>query len=150
PDAAASSSSRGIGYAYGSEAASAGTFLGQPADASSIVARFTVLGDANLDGKVGFEDLVALAQHYDTTVSDTSQSWWYRGDFDYNGKVDFADLVKLAQNYDTALAALPIAGASAGFDEDLARAMSAVPAPSALLLAALAGLGLARRSRRAA
>ena len=51
-------------------------------------------GDANLDGKVSFADLVALAASYGKTGAD-----WSMGDFNYDGKVDFADLVALAAHY---------------------------------------------------
>jgi len=57
--------------------------------------------DATLDGIVDFNDLVHLAQNYNTTVSTVTDSWWYNGDFTYDGIVDFNDLVKLAQNYNT-------------------------------------------------
>jgi autotransporter-associated beta strand protein len=150
-DAAANASSRGVGYALSSEAAAIGTFLGQAVDASSVVARDTLLGDATLDGTVDFVDLVQLAQNYNTTVSDVTESWWYRGDFNYDGLVDFTDLVRLAQNYNTSLPA-PLPAASAAFNEDLTRAFSEVPEPSsALTLAALAGLACLgrRRSRQA-
>jgi rhamnogalacturonan endolyase len=54
--------------------------------------------DANLDGKVGFEDLVVLAQNYNTAGKTFAE-----GDFNYDTKVDFEDLVLLAQWYNTAL-----------------------------------------------
>jgi hypothetical protein len=146
-DAAAEAASRAIGYAYGSEAAPGGTFLGQAADSSSVVARFTVAGDASLDGKVDFTDLVALAQNYGTTVSDVTESWWYRGDFNYDGKVDFVDLVRLAQNYDTSLPEAAIPGATVQFEQDLAKAFAQVPEPSSVVLAGLAALAFAGRRR---
>jgi hypothetical protein len=126
-----------------------GTYLGAPVDGSSVIARYTLLGDATLDGLVDFNDLVKLAQSYNTTVSATTGSWWYNGDFTYDGVVDFNDLVKLAQNYNTALPAAPVAGASAGFEADLARAFASVPEPSAtILMLGVAGLAAGRRRRR--
>jgi hypothetical protein len=76
---------------------------------------------------VDFNDLVKLAQNYNTTVSDTTDSWWFNGDFTYDGTVDFNDLVKLAQNYNTGLPAGAVPGAPAGFGAEVAAAFGAVP-----------------------
>ena len=69
----------------------------------------TVVGDANLDGKVTFADLVLLAAHYNTASGGT----WDHGDFARNGKVNFADLVALAANYGHSAPASAAAQASA-------------------------------------
>ena len=88
---------RAIGYAHASEifglvGATPGTFLGKSGvDDSSVVARLTLPGDATLDGMVDFNDLVQLAQNYNSTVSDATQNWWFNGDFTYDGVVDFED-----------------------------------------------------------
>jgi autotransporter-associated beta strand protein len=141
---------RAIGYAQASEVlgATGGTFLGQPADADSILVRQTLAGDATLDGTVDFNDLVKLAQNYNTTVSATTDSWWYNGDFTYDGIVDFNDLVKLAQNYNTALPSEAVPGAPANFSADLAAAFAAVPEPGTLGLLGLAGCAVLSRRRR--
>jgi fibronectin type 3 domain-containing protein len=67
-------------------------------------------GDATNDGKVDFNDLVVLAQNYDTTGKTYAQ-----GDFNYDGAVDFNDLVILAQRYETAIPApaAPVAASPA-------------------------------------
>jgi autotransporter-associated beta strand protein len=142
-----------VGYALASEVLPftngvSDTFLGSPVDKSSVVARYTLAGDATLDGAVDFNDLVKLAQNYNTTVSTSSQSWWNRGDFTYDGTVDFNDLVKLAQNYNTALPTGAIPGATPGFEQDLARAFASVPEPSAAVTLLLAGGGMMLRRRR--
>jgi hypothetical protein len=73
-------------------------------------------GDANRDRSVDFNDLVALAQNYNTTGKTFAQ-----GDFTGDGSVDFNDLVVLAQHYNTTVPpaapretaqAVPIAGAA--------------------------------------
>jgi hypothetical protein len=91
-------------------------------------------GDANLDGVVDFNDLVALAQSYNT-----SGKTWFHGDFTYDGTVDFNDLVQLAQNYNQPVPG-DIPSASAAFDADLARAFASVPEPG---YSVLFGIGLA-------
>jgi len=99
-------------------------------------------GDANLDGLVGFPDLVAVAQHYDQT-----NVTWFDGDFDGDGVVGFADLVAVAQHYDQAVPGSGVFGAS--FESDMARAFASVPEPGTMSLVGGLGLfGLARRKRK--
>jgi autotransporter-associated beta strand protein len=151
--AAASASNRAVGYALASEVlpftnGTSDTFLGTTVDKSTVVARYTLAGDATLDGSVDFNDLVKLAQNYNTTVKNSTESWWNHGDFTYDGITDFNDLVKLAQNYNTALPTEPIPGAPIGFEADLARAFASVPEPGTLSLLGLAGAALVGRRRR--
>jgi hypothetical protein len=68
----------------------------------TVVVKYTLYGDANLDRRVDFTDLVALAQHYGDNSGNAN---WDEGDFTYDGKVDFGDLTLLAQNYNTSMAA---------------------------------------------
>jgi hypothetical protein len=69
---------------------------------------FILAGDVNHDRSVDFQDLAAMAQHYNTTGGMT----WAQGDFNGDGNVDFLDLARLAQRYNTALPA-PVVGAAA-------------------------------------
>jgi autotransporter-associated beta strand protein len=151
--AAATNTSAAVGYAVASEVlpftnGTSDTFMGATVDPSTVVARYTLAGDATLDGSVNFNDLVKLAQNYNSTVSDTSDSWWNKGDFTYDGIVNFNDLVKLAQNYNTAIPTEPIPGAPNGFEADLERAFESVPEPGMMSLFAVAGMGLMARRRR--
>ena len=69
----------------------------------------------------------------------------------YDGNTDFLDLAKLAQNYNTALPSSPVAGASADFQADLARAFAEVPEPGTISLLGLGAVALlARRWNRKA
>jgi hypothetical protein len=104
--------------------------------------KMTIGGDANLDGAVGFADLVALAQNYNTLDGGAN---WDDGDFTHDGNVDFADLVRLAQNYNRAFGGEPVPGAPAGFEADMAAAFARVPEPSGVALAGLVVVGLVRR-----
>jgi hypothetical protein len=102
--AAAANSARTTGIGYADNATLGRTSLdGQPVDATSILLRYTLDGDANLDRTVGFNDLVIVAQNYGTTGNTN----FAKGDFNYDGKVDFSDLAILAQRYNTALPEQP-------------------------------------------
>jgi hypothetical protein len=61
-------------------------------------------GDFNGDDAVNFNDLVLLAQNYNTPGNGVSG-----GDVNYDGVVDFNDLVSLAQNYNTSMPPNPAA-----------------------------------------
>lgn len=71
-----------------------------------------LLGDANGDGRVNFDDLLILAQNYG------KPGGFSQGDFNSDGSVGFDDLLLLAQHYGQAAAA--------------AAAAPAVPDPSCL------------------
>jgi hypothetical protein len=77
---------------------------------------FLLAGDVNRDGTVDFNDLVVLAQNYNTTGGKT----FVQGDFNYDGNVDFNDLVILAQRYN---GGVPAAGAPPVSAASLASAM---------------------------
>jgi autotransporter-associated beta strand protein len=117
----------GIGFA---EAAALGisTFAGQDVDGDSIVVRYTLLGDANVDGVVNALDFNALASGYG------SGTIWPSGDFNYDGAVTSDDFSALSQNFNRTLPG-PALGAL-------------VPEPSTLAAAMLIGAGTAARRRR--
>ena len=64
-------------------------------------------GDADHDGTVNFNDLLAIARNYGQSGRTNSQ-----GDANYDGAVDFNDLLILARSYNTTLATVPAAAAS--------------------------------------
>jgi hypothetical protein len=69
---------------------------------------FVYQGDVNHDRIIDFNDLVVLAQNYNT-----QNKVYADGDFNHDGNVDFNDLVILAQRYNKTLppnAAPPVAG----------------------------------------
>jgi len=135
-----------IGYAEAADllGPAGGTFAGQTADASSLLVRPTVGGDATLDGRVNFNDLLVLASHYNHPAA----ADWYQGDFNYDGVVNFTDLLMLARNYNTALPAGPVPGAPAEFNADLAAIATAVPEPAGLGIVLSGAAVLAARPRR--
>jgi hypothetical protein len=107
---------------------------GVPATGNGITFDFFVRrGDANHDRSVDFNDLVALAQNYNT-----AGKTFIKGDFNYDSNVDFNDLVILAQRYNTTLAEPAVTGgafvASASeFSADWAAAAMAERSPEVAL-----------------
>lgn len=100
----------------------------------------TLRGDANLDGKVDFADLLTLAQNYGKDVSMLTDSSWTLGDFNGDGKVDFSDLLLLAQHYGQS--ALSPGAAAPELSET-----ASVPEPAPGVLLALL-IPFSRRQRR--
>jgi hypothetical protein len=78
---AAAGTARGVGYSVSAS--------------GDATVRFTSLGDAQLDGKVDFDDIIALFPNYNAAGSYR----WQEGDFTYDGKVDFDDIIALFPNY---------------------------------------------------
>ena len=87
--AAANSNSYGIGYADSADP-------GNPAGLSSgtIEVKYTLLGDADLNGLVNGIDYGILAANFNKGVTG-----WDQGDFDYNGLVNGIDFADLSANF---------------------------------------------------
>ena len=141
---AAVTPNRALGYAEASDVVgpAGGEFMGETVDATAVLVRYTLVGDANLDGTINFTDLVALAQNYNTPSGAT----WSHGDFNFDGVVNFPDLVALAQNYN---GSLPAAPPPADFAGEFEQALAQVPEPSAAFMSLLAPALVLMRRRRA-
>jgi len=103
-----------------------GVYLDSPLTTFRVYA--PIPGDANLDGKVDFADLLIVAQNYGTSTATS----WQTGDFYATGKVDFSDLLVLAQHYGESL------GSTSG-------AAAPVPEPSTFVSIGLVPFFIARR-----
>ncbi|MGA2230640.1 MAG: dockerin type I domain-containing protein, partial [Tepidisphaeraceae bacterium] len=89
-----------VGYADGN--ADAGTAAGP----NQVLVKFTLAGDANLDGTVNFADLLVVAQNFNHALDTHGNPIdWADGDFNYDGVVNFADLLLVAQNFNQTLGA---------------------------------------------
>lgn len=75
--------------------------------ANTILIRFTRVGDVNLDGVVGFADLITVARNYGKTGRN-----WDQGDINYDGAVGFDDLLAVARNYGATAALEPVSAMS--------------------------------------
>lgn len=134
--AASTSSPTGLGYARSTDvfAAFPATFLGQSIDDSTVLVRYTLLGDGNVDGAVNIGDFAVLASNFNLPGD------WVDGDFNYNGTVNIADFSLLAANFNKSMPA----------DAALQRA-GVVPEPSTAALVATGAaivLSLRRRGTR--
>jgi hypothetical protein len=124
---AAATPGTAIGYADSSVVPVSPIFGSPPA--GSVLVRYTLQGDADLSGGVGIGDFAVLASNFN------SPGPWSSGDFNYDGQIGIGDFSLLAANFNLSLPATTARG-------------SAVPEPSAALLAASA-VGLVSRRRRA-
>ncbi|HYE21085.1 MAG TPA: hypothetical protein VEA69_21740 [Tepidisphaeraceae bacterium] len=133
---------------------STATWLGQTVDATTLLVRYTLAGDADLNGTVALNDLVVLANHYGNATGQT----WSDGDFDYDGKIALNDLVILANQYGSSLGAADWPAGDFAADWALAQDLAAggatsVPEPGAVVgvigLAVAAMCGGRGRGRRA-
>jgi hypothetical protein len=133
----------GLGYADGKDGKVSGLTSGQ------IEVKYTLLGDANLDGLVNAADFTILAANFNQPVTS-----WDQGDFNYDGLVNAADFTDLAANFNQPVSGAAVsAGDVAALDafataNGLSLPTSSVPEPATTGLVALAGLGMLSRRRR--
>ncbi len=132
----------GVGYADGADRVVAGLSSGQ------IEVRYTLLGDANLDGVVNGSDFSILAANFGHSVKG-----WDQGDFDYNGVVNGSDFSSLAANFGQGVggpSAVSVADLQAleAFAVANGLSMPNVPEPAALGLMALSSKTFLFRRRR--
>lgn len=96
---AAVTPNRAVGIAEATDIGAPAAFAGQLIDATAVLVRFTLPGDANLDRRVDIDDFGLLASNFNTP------SRWSRGDFNYSGTTDIDDFASLATNFNQALSA---------------------------------------------
>jgi hypothetical protein len=140
--AAASNSGFALGYADGADGVVAGLSSGQ------IEVKYTLYGDANLDGVVSGDDFTILVGNLGKSVTA-----WDQGDFNYDGVVSGDDFTLLVGNLGKAangaditrpasdLAAIDAFAAANGL-------MADVPEPASVGLIAVACVGALGRRRR--
>jgi hypothetical protein len=117
---AAGSAAGRLGYAEAVELGLS-SFAGEPIDATTVLVRYTIAGDADLDGDVDVADLGRLASNWQTAAP------WSGGDFNYDGAVDVADLGLLASNWQLGFLSAVIVSAP---PRDICASLNASAAPN--------------------
>jgi hypothetical protein len=141
----------GLGFADGNDASGNGhKYVGLTS--GQIEVKYTLLGDANLDGLVNGTDLAILAANFNQPVTG-----WDQGDFNYGTVVNGSDLALLAANFNQTASAGDVAGgdlaaldafaAANGISLPISTSNVPEPATAGLLAAGLIGV-LGRRQRR--
>jgi hypothetical protein len=112
-------------------------FEGQSVDSTSILIRYTYVGDGNLDGTVNALDFNALASNYGQ-----AGKTWTQGDYTNDGIVNSADFAALAANYGQ------VVPSSADTPADAVPLGAVVPEPAmGMSLIAIAACSLTRQRR---
>jgi MYXO-CTERM domain-containing protein len=86
----------------------------------------TVPGDADMDGKIDFNDLATIAANYGTSSAKGGTVSWSSGDVNYDGLVNFADLTVVAQQLGNDFTAQQAATLPASFIAQYQLAMAEV------------------------
>jgi autotransporter-associated beta strand protein len=132
---APANSNYGIGYADSVDPGNpAGLAPGQ------IEVKYTLLGDANLDGKVNGTDFAILATNFNQAVTG-----WDQGDFNYDGAANGNDFAFIASNFNqgASQSALDAFAAANGL-------LAEVPEPGMMAILLVAGLeAIGKRRTRA-
>ncbi len=131
-----------------------GTFGGQVVDSGSLLIRYTLGADANLDGIVNGDDVTVVGA--DLNAGGTGD--WFLGDFDYDGICDGDDVTVLGALYNPTAPPLSANQLTAQFGSEFAAAFergraiaasrAAVPEPSTITLLGMTSISLLRRRRR--
>ncbi len=139
----------GVGWADGAD----GTKNVSGLSSGQILLKYTLLGDANLDGTVNGSDFSILAANFGLGVTN-----WDQGNFLFGSSVNGSDFSALAANFGQGdsgaatvtpadIAALDAFAAANGLPQPT---IDAVPEPAAIGLAVCAGMGVLGRRRRKA
>jgi hypothetical protein len=132
-----------VGYADGNVDANTAAAPNQ------VLIKFTLAGDAYLNGTVNFNDLDVVGQHLNTTGND-----WAEGNFNYDplGAVNFNDLDIIGRNLNQELnnSAISLGGSTLplGDSASISNSSAALPEPGAIALTLFAAALAARRRRR--
>jgi len=133
------------------------TLDGMSVGSNSVVAKFTYMGDANLDGAITAADYAVIDWYATFGVSGAETMGWMTGDFNLDGRIDASDyaLIDWAATFQggsLGAAGPGLLGLSASFqDAGLEGALggaTVVPEPGTLLILCAGAAGFLRSRRR--
>ena len=108
-------------------------FANQPADVNSILVKYTLNGDADLNGKIDASDYFLIDKGFLSSSSANPLGGYRNGDFDYSGKIDASDYFLIDKSFlsqpaspATAFSQAPVAAARA---EGASQVASEDPSP---------------------
>ncbi len=126
----------GVGYAEASDLTTIPAIFGT-VDSTTVLARYTRYGDADLNAVVNLDDFNRLAANFGQ-----SNRFWSQGDFNYNMIVNLDDFNLLAANFGLS------AGPNGPTPQDWANLAAVVPEPAWIGLAGVAAVCPFRRRAR--
>ena len=112
------------------------TFFGRAVSSTDVLARLTMYGDANLDGRVDLADYTRVDAGFLTR-----STGWAVGDFNYDGVVDASDYTLIDNAFNRGVDA----GVPAAIVARATRQVAAVPEPAGVVVAVVIGMGWRRR-----
>jgi hypothetical protein len=124
------------------------TFAGILVNSSSIMVASELLGDANIDGTVNFNDFIILTQNFGQTAG------WVKANFDTDSTTGFSDFIILSQHFGQTFnnpSNLTITEEELAHFQAAAQSFFAtqnIPEPTTLTLFALGTTALFRRKNR--
>jgi autotransporter-associated beta strand protein len=122
------------------------TFGGRIVDANSVLVKYTLLGDGDLNGVVDSVDFALFQAGYGNAAPYVGFAF---GDYDYNGVIDSVDFSLFQAGYQFGGAAPTQQMVTFAAANNLSLAPAAVPEPGTLGLLALGATTLLLRRRRA-
>jgi hypothetical protein len=132
------------GQIFSSSADSTHTLAYAPSDPTSTLLKYTLIGDANLDGTLNADDYTLIDKGFAQ-----SGSLWTQGDFNYDGIVDQNDYLLIDRAFYQAQGFSPgfLAQRESQFgDAYIQQLLTSIPEPSFLLTSfCMASLTLSRR-----
>jgi autotransporter-associated beta strand protein len=146
-----------LGYAEATQLGSPTSFNGYSIDGTTMLVKYTLAGDADLDGDIDPIDVGKWALNFTGDLGGAGTKTWAEGDWDYDGDVDPIDVGKWALNFTGDLGGAGLGPIVVGDSVNpiavstlsaMGFAVTVVPEPATMGMLAAAGLGLLARRRR--
>jgi hypothetical protein len=117
-----------------------GKFDGVSVNPGDVLVKYTLVGDANLDGHVDGSDYTLIDTGF---ASGGTLTGWFNGDFNYDGYVDGSDYALIDNSFNNQ----PAAGIPSVLTAEVSAQPASAPEPASLSLLTALLLPIARRRR---